>query len=118
MAQSSSIPRSNKDLIFPVLFFAAGLVFFEIWMATTNHDNSRDQHLGGAVAYAKGHIDLLRPMLLGFNANGTPTPLEFPIWQALTSIFMKCFGIWYGWGNLVSLAFLFSSLWALFDLCR
>jgi 4-amino-4-deoxy-L-arabinose transferase-like glycosyltransferase len=72
----------------------------------------------GAVAYAKGHIDLLRPQLLGFNANGAPTPLEFPIWQALTAALMKCFGIWYGWGNIVSLAFLFSSLWVLFDLCR
>jgi hypothetical protein len=70
------------------------------------------------VAYAKDHIDLLRPTLLGFNANGAPTPLEFPIWQALTAVFMKCFGIWYGWGNLVSLAFFFSSLWALFDLCQ
>ncbi len=118
MTQASSLPRNNKDLIFLALLFGAGLVFFELWMATTNHDNSRDQHLGGAVAYAKGRIDLLRPMLPGFNANGTPTPLEFPIWQALTAIFMKCLGIWYGWGNVVSLAFFFSSLWVLFDLCR
>src|SRR5271166_4395021 len=118
MLASDLRPKNDRDLIFLAALLAAGLVSFELWMATTNHDNSRDQHLGGAVAYAQGHIDLMRPMLLGFNANGSPTPLEFPIWQALTSIFMKCFGIWYGWGNLVSLAFLFSSLWALFDLCR
>jgi len=96
---------------------ATALIGFELWMATTSHDNSRDQHLGGAVAYAKGHIDLLRPMLPGFNANGTPTPLEFPLWQAATGLMMKAFGIWYGLGNVVSLFFFFSALWALFSLC-
>lgn len=101
-----------------VAILAIGLVFFELWLATTKHDNSRDQHLGGAVAFAKGHIDLMRPMILGYNANGSPTPLEIPIWQAVTAVFMKCFGIWYGWGNVTSLIFFLSSLWALFDLCR
>lgn len=118
MIESNVSSKNNKDLIFLAALLAAGLIFFELWMATTNHDNSRDQHLGAAVAYAKGHIDLLRPMLLGFNANGAPTPLEFPIWQALTAVLMKCFGIWYGLGNIVSLVFLFSSFWVMFDLCR
>ena len=118
MIESSVASKNNRDLIYLVLLLVAGLIFFELWMAATNHDICRSQHLGGAVAYAKGHIDLLRPMLLGFNANGAPTPLEFPIWQALTALLMKCFGLWYGWGNLVSLIFFFSSLWALFDLCR
>lgn len=110
--------QNNADLIGLIVLLALGIVVFELWMATTDHDNSRDQHLGGAVAYARGHIDLLRPMLLGFTANGSPTPLEFPLWQAMTAVLMKCFGIWYGWGNVVSLIFFFSSLVALFDLCR
>ncbi len=118
MIESNVNSKSNKDLIFLATLLAAGLIFFELWMATTDHDNSRNQHLGAAVVYAKGHIDLLRPTLLGFNANGAPTPLEFPIWQACTAVLMKCFGIWYGLGNIVSLAFLFSSFWVLFDLCR
>ncbi len=118
MLTPASTRQSNRDLIFLAAILAAGIVSFELWMATTNHCNSRDQHLGGAVAYAKGHIDLLRPMLLGFTVNGTPTPLEFPIWQALTAVLMKCFGLWCGWGNAVSLLFFFSSLWPLFDLCR
>lgn len=101
-----------------VAVLALGLVCIELWLATTKHDNSRDQHLGGAVAFAQGHIDLMRPMILGFNANGVPTPLEFPIWQACTAVLMKCFGVWYGWGNVTSIIFFFSSLWALFDLCR
>jgi hypothetical protein len=118
MVEHLSSPKNNRDLIFITVLLASAIVFFELWMATTNHDNSRDQHLGGAVAYARGHIDLLRPMLLGFNANGTPTPLEFPAWQAMTAVLMKCFGLWYGWGNVISLIFFFGSLWALFDLCR
>ena len=58
------------------------------------------------------------PVIPGFNANGTPTPLEFPIWQGITAALMKLFGVWYGWGNVVSMVFLFSSMWALFDLTR
>ena len=110
--------QSDKDLIFTAAFLAAALVVFQLWMAAHGHYNERPQHLGGAVAYAKGHIDLLRPMLLGFTVNGTPTPLEFPLWQACTAVLMKCFGIWLGWGNVVSLIFYLSSLWPLFDLCR
>jgi hypothetical protein len=118
MVPSPSSSRDNKDLVFLTIFLAVAIVVFELWMSTTDHENSRDQHLGGAIAYAKGHIDLLRPMLPGFNANGTPTTLEFPLWQAVTAVLMKCFGLWHGWGNIVSLTFFFGSLWALFDLCR
>ncbi len=118
MVEHPTSPRNNKDLIFLTAVLAAAIVLFELWMATTIHDISRDQHLGGALAYAKGHIDLWRPMLPGFNANGSPTPLELPLWQAMTAGLMKCFGLWYGWGNVVSLAFFSSSLWVLFDLCR
>ena len=110
--------QDNRDLALLAMLLAFGMVVFELSMATTDHDNTRAQHMGGAVAYAKGQIDLWRPMLPGFTANGTPTPLEFPLWQALTAVLMKCFGIWYGWGNVVSLFFFFSSLVALFDLCR
>ena len=110
--------QNNRDLIFLAAFLSAILISFELWMAARGQYNERDQHLGGAVAYAKGHIDLLRPMLLGFTANGTPTPLEFPLWQACTAALMKCFGLWHGWGNVVSLFFFFSSLFPLFDLCR
>jgi len=118
MSELSGKKPGNGDLKALALLLGLGIVIFELWMATTDHDNSRDQHLGGAVAYAKGHIDLLRPMLLGFNANGSPTPLEVPIWQALTAVLMKCFGIWYGWGNVISLIFYFSAIAALFSLAR
>jgi hypothetical protein len=102
--------QNSKDLIFIAVFLAAALIFFQLWMAAHDRYNDRAQHLGGAVAYARGHIDLFRPMLLGFTANGAPTPLEFPLWQACTAVLMKCFGGWLGWGNVVSLTFFLSSL--------
>jgi len=78
----------------------------------------REQHLGTAVEFATHGLDLLHPIVLGANANGVPWILEFPFWQAATALLMKAFGIWYGWGNVVSLFCLFSSLWPLHRLAR
>jgi 4-amino-4-deoxy-L-arabinose transferase-like glycosyltransferase len=108
----------NGDLIFLVALFAIGLAALQLSMAASGHDIMRVQHLATAVQYARGHIDLMRPVIPGFNANGAPTPVEFPIWQGITAALMKLFGVWYGWGNVVSIVFLFSSMWALFDLTR
>ncbi len=40
---------------------------------------------------------------MGFNAIGTGTPLELPIWQAAASIGLNAFGGWWGGATLVSL---------------
>ena len=95
--------RGNRDLISLVIILAAVTVVFHLWMAARGMSIARDQHLGGAVEYARGRIDLLRPMLLGFNANGAPTPLEFPIWQAITAALMTI--IVYPFGPTVNLPF-------------
>jgi hypothetical protein len=84
----------------------------------SGHFNFRDQHLGAALEYAKGKIDLLRPVIVGFNATNEPTPLEIPIWQAAAAIFFKTFGTWFGWANIVSLLFFVWGLWPLFQLAR
>jgi hypothetical protein len=65
----------------------------------------RDQHLGAALLYARGSLDLLHPVIVGFNAGGTSTPLEFPLWQAATGATMKILGLWWGWGNVVAWLF-------------
>ena len=108
----------NGDLVFLVVFFSLALAALQLSMAASGHGLMRVQHLASAVEYARGHIDLMRPVIPGFNANGSPTPLDFPIWQGMTAALMKLLGVWYGWGNVVSLGFLFSSMWALFDLTR
>jgi hypothetical protein len=78
----------------------------------------RDQHLGAALEYANGRIDLLNPVIVGFNAGNTPTPQELPIWQATAAVFFKLFGTWFGWANLTSLLFGLASLWPVFQLAR
>jgi hypothetical protein len=101
-----------------VLLLAVAVITFHLVLALQDRGLARDQHLGTAVEYAQGEIDLLRPIILGHNANDAPTPLEFPIWQALTAVWMKIFGPWLGWGNVVSLLFHLSGLWPVFHLAK
>ncbi len=108
----------HRDLMVLVALCAVCVAAFQLTLAARGHCLMRVQHVCTAVEYARGHIDLLRPVILGANANGVPTPEEFPIWQAITAVFMKVFGLWYGWGTVVSMLFLASSMWALFDLTR
>src|ERR1051325_7191592 len=108
--------RSNVDLKIVALLLALAAAVFHVVLAANGKGISRDQHLGTAVTYARGNIDLLRPVIIGANANDAPTPLEFPIWQALTAVVMKMFGPWYGWGNVVSLLFQFASVWPVYHL--
>jgi Dolichyl-phosphate-mannose-protein mannosyltransferase len=108
----------NRDLKITAALLAAGLVVLHLGLALTGHAMMREQHLGTAVDFARHGIDLLHPMLLGANANGVPVIMEFPIWQAATALLMKAFGVWYGWGNVVSLICHLSSLWPLYRLAR
>lgn len=87
-------------------------------MAARGFSAYRDQHLGAALEYAKGKIDLLRPVIVGFNANDAPTILEFPIWQATAGVLFKLFGHWFGWANVTSLLFMLAGWWPLFQLAR
>lgn len=76
-------------------------------------------HLGTAVEYAHGPINLLRPVIVGFNATGTPTAQELPLWQAAAGMVFKVTrSTWFGWANLVSLFFFAIGIWPLFQLAR
>lgn len=108
--------KNHRDLKLVVLIFALATIGFHMALALRGREISRDQHLGTAVLYAQKGIDLLNPVIPGMNATGTPTPMEFPLWQAITALFMKVFGVWYGWGVVVSLLFMASTLWPLFQL--
>lgn len=55
----------------------------------------RDQHFGGALVYYDNGIDLLRPVVPGFNANGSGTPQEFPLWQAVAALALQFTGGWW-----------------------
>jgi hypothetical protein len=82
------------------------LWFYAIGWALIGYPIYRDQHLGAAIEYSTNGIDLLRPVIPGFNATGTATPQEFPIWQALASISMDAFSGWWGGATIASLILL------------
>jgi len=63
----------------------------------------RDQHLGAALHYATSGIDLLRPVIPGFNATGTGTPQELPLWQACAAWALRIGNGWWGAATIISL---------------
>jgi hypothetical protein len=109
----------SVDLVrWGVLLWVIGIAVFHLGSAFKNRAIYRDQHLGTALEYSKGSINLLKPVVVGFNLNNTPTPQELPIWQAATALAFKLFGTWFGWANVVSLALFFSCLYPLFRLAE
>lgn len=116
---SKDHPRwSNGHLLLLVCVLFGAAVVFHLASAAKGHSFYRDQHLGAALVYARGHIDLLRPIIVGFNATGTPTPQEPPFWQAAAALAFKALGPWWGWANVVSLALFATSFVPLFLLAQ
>ncbi len=104
----------------PLIAFLFGLiVVFHLGNAFLGKSLIRASHLGTALEYAKGRINLLQPVIVGFNATETPTAQELPLWQAAAALAFKAAGsTWYGWANLVSLLLFTTGLWPLFQLAR
>jgi hypothetical protein len=99
----------------PLILLASGFILataaLHLLGAKAGWLNFRDQHLGTAIAYSRGTIDLLRPVIVGFNANNAAVPQELPLWQAAAALALKLFGPWWGWANVVSLLAFYSALW-------
>jgi hypothetical protein len=76
----------------------------------------RDIHLGTAIEYSKHSITLGNTQIIGFNATGTPTIQEFPIWQMLAGMALKACGPWWGCANVVSILIFITSLYPLYVL--
>lgn len=86
------------------VFFGLLAAVFTILSAWSGFPPFRDQHLGGALIYLQQGVDLLSVQIVGFNANGVPTILEVPWWQAGAAWGMRLTGGWWGGANLFSLA--------------
>jgi hypothetical protein len=115
--QSTEVSCRPLKLLVAILF--AFIVAFHIGLALTGKSIRRDSHLGTALEYAHGPINLLQPMMVGFNATGTPTAQEFPVWQAAAGLAFKATGsTWYGWANIVSLLLFSTALWPFFQLAH
>ncbi|HXP60161.1 MAG TPA: glycosyltransferase family 39 protein [Dongiaceae bacterium] len=106
--------------LFPLIIILFGLIAgFHLGCALAGKSVIRALHLGTALEYARGPINLLRPVVVGFNATGTPTAEELPLWQAAAGLVFKVTGSrWYGWANVVSLVVFASGLWPFWRLAR
>src|SRR5438045_3318304 len=108
---SEPAPGCRQWTKWAVLAWMLALIAFHLGLAATGKPIYQDIRLGTALEYAKGPINLLKPVIVGFNANNEPAPQELPIWQATAALFFKAFGTWFGWANLTSLLFLFAGLY-------
>jgi hypothetical protein len=90
-------------ILLPSIFAVSLVWIYALSWAIGGHPVYRDQHLGAALEYSANGIDLLRPVIPGFNATGTGTPQEFPIGQAAASLGMDAFGGWWGGATIASL---------------
>ena len=87
-----------------VALVGALTLFYPLASALEGFPPYRDQHLGTALIYLEEGVNPLAAKIVGFNANGVPTLLEFPWWQAGAAWGMRlCGGAWVG-ANLFSLA--------------
>jgi hypothetical protein len=106
-----------------LIYVAAGLFALvaaaHIGAALTGNSIIRAAPLGTALLYARGHIDLMRPVIVGFTATGTPSALEFPLWQAAAALAFKLTrSTWYGCANLTSLFCFASGLWPFYKVAQ
>lgn len=108
----------NRVLIAIVICIYALIAVFHMASARGGLPRYRSIHLGTALRYEAGKIDLFRPLMVGFNATDTPVPQEVPIWQALAGATFKVLGTWLGWANVLSLVLFTSALFPLYSLAR
>ena len=105
MSSNSQTPPfgAHRSIAAVALAMLALLWLYAIGWALLGYPIYRDQHIGAALEYASNGIDVLRPVIVGFNANGTGTPQELPLWQAAASVGLNLFGEWWGGATLASL---------------
>jgi hypothetical protein len=112
--------KNGPPSLIPLAAFFWGLIVaFHLGCALLGKPLFLAIYLGTALEYAHGPINLLQPVIVGFNATGTPTARELPLWQAAVALVFKATGsTWYGWANLVSLLLFATGLWPFFQLAR
>ena len=99
-----------------IALLIAASISFALFSAWKGYPPYRDIHLGTAIEYAQNGIRLDNTEIVGFNATGTPTIQELPLWQALVALTFKTFNSWWGWANVVSCLIFASSLIPLYGI--
>lgn len=116
MKNIATDPTTNRPVcvLLGILLLAA--IAFPLICAWKGFPLNRDIHLGTAIEYSKHSIAIEDTQIVGFNANGTPTIQEFPIWQMLAAVAFKTMGPWLGWASVVSILIFITSLYPLYML--
>ena len=109
---------ANTDLKMILGALTALVIVFHVGSAWRGHGQFRDIHLGTALHYAQTKVSLVDTVIVGFNATGTPTIQELPVWQMAAGLAFKVLGPWWGWANVVSLALFLPCLVPLFHVAR
>src|SRR5678815_2522340 len=104
-------PGPRWPLVVACAALLCGIVVYTLTRVWFGHIMFRDQHLGTALEYARGRIDVAHTIIPGFNATNTPTFLELPVWQALLALIFRACGTWFGWANILALLLFSSCLW-------
>jgi hypothetical protein len=116
VSSANSGPIALKPII---LALCISIVAFHLGCALAGKPLFRAVHLGTALEYSHGPINVLRPIVVGYDANDAPMAQELPLWQALSGGLLKLMGsTWYGWANLVSLMSFALGLWPFFEIAR
>ena len=110
--------QKNTDLALLTAGLVILVIVFHLGLALKGHGLFRDQHLGAALHYAATQIDFQHTIVPGLNATDSPTLQELPVWQAAAGLAFKMFGLWWGWGNVVSLVLFLPCLYPLFQIGR
>ena len=113
-----AVTKTNFDLKAVLCAMIALVIAFHVGSALRGHGQFRNIHLGTALHYAQTKIDLADTVIVGFNATGSPTIQELPVWQMAAGLAFKLFGAWWGWANLVSLVLFLPCLFPLFQIAR
>ncbi len=100
------------------LAWALAIVAFHLGSAALGKPLYRYLHIGEAIGFANGSINLLNPVIIGWNLNNSPTPQDLPLWQAAVAVLFKLFGIHFGLANVVSLVLFFTCLYPLYRLAE
>lgn len=111
--------KSRPPVSFLVAILFALIAAFHIGSALAGRSLFRAIHLGTALEYAQGSVNLLRPIIVGFSANEAPVAEELPLWQAAAGLSFKLtHSTWYGWANVVSLLIFATTLWPFFKIAE
>jgi hypothetical protein len=108
----------NRDLVVVLILLLILICLYHVGTALLGHARYRDQHLGAALHYAATQFDLKHTIIPGFNATGTPTILELPIWQMAAGLAFKHISPWWGWANIVSLLLFLNCLYPLYRIAH